>query len=162
MQIKSISEKIFRTSPNKIESNSNQTNPFGVNFKGKMINADVFETAKPSLVANLSEKVSNRSKMITSAIVGSIGDVNQAISRRLDSIVSFGKRMGEKAGNLWAKLNDTKLVINIGNNEDLFRLNLPEPKYRISNLKKLEISDLGSMFEEAVAAREAAWITIKN
>lgn len=157
MQIKSISEKIFKSTPNKIESNCNQTNPFGVNFKGKMINADVFETAKPSLVANLSEKVSNRSKMITSAIVGSIGDVNQAISRRLNSVVDFGTRLKQNANTVWNNINTTlekSLAITIGDAESFLKLRLLGNEYGKHSLKGQELPKLGSMFEDLVAAIE--------
>lgn len=159
MEIKSISKKIFRTSPNKVESNSSHTNPFGVNFKGNMISADVFETtAKSDAALNLVEKVSNRSKMVISAIVGSINSVNQNISSRFNSIVSLGKRIKEKASNAYRYLNETNLVVNIGlsknNTNDLFKLDFwSQGAYSINNLKKKTTSELGEMLEETIAAR---------
>lgn len=149
MEIKSISKKIFKAAPNRIESNSNQTNPFGVNFKGKMITADVFEPAVNK--SSLAEKVSSKSKMVASAIVGSINDVNQAISKRLNSIVDFGKRIKENtAANIsnvkdnlskaWSYINNTNLFVTMGlkNNDNLYR-----PK----NLDKLGCSEKRSIFE---------------
>lgn len=159
MEIKSISKNLFRTSPNKIENSGSHTNPFGVNFKGNMISADVFETAtKSNMASDLMERVSNRSKMVVSAIVGSINSVNQNISSRLNSVVSFGRRIKENAANLCKYLNETKLTINIGLSEktsnDLFRMDLwSQGAYSINKLKKRPVSELESMLEEAVAAR---------
>lgn len=159
MEIKSISKKIFRTTPNKIESNSAQTNPFGVNFKGNMISADVFETtAKSNAALNLVEKVSNRSKMVISTIVGSINSVNQNISSRLNSVVSFGRRIKENAANICKYLNETKLVVNIDLSEkqasDLFKLDFwSQGAYSVNSLKKRTTSELQNMLEEAIAAR---------
>ena len=92
MEIKSISAKLFRTNVNKSENQSNQasnhTNPFGVSFKGNIINADVFEDKK----SDLTEK-QNRGKMLVSTLVGSIGALNATMSNRLNSVVNFCGRV---------------------------------------------------------------------
>lgn len=138
MEIKSISQKIFRTSPKVNENNASHTNPFGVNFKGKMISADVFESAeKTGIVSNIAEKVGNKCKMLTSAIVGSIGDMNSAISSRLNSVVDFGRRVKENINGLglnisgglsrtWDYLNNTNLFITMGLRKNYDRLSLAE------------------------------------
>jgi len=113
MEIKSISHKIFKTSPKTIENNSNHTNPFGVSFKGNMISADVFDSSaenKISFGINLAAKVSNlKSKMAASAFVGSINDMSKAISCRLDKVVDFSKKIGKNAAKLGHWLHNTNL-----------------------------------------------------
>lgn len=157
MEIKSISQKIFKTSPKTIESNSNHTNPFGVSFKGNMISADVFDSSAESKVsfgANIAAKVTNKSKMVASAIVGSINDMNQAISKRLDPIVNFGKRIGESASKAWNYLNNTNLSFKLDasldlvarKTKDLFRVG---NDYSKSHLKKLDPElHIEAMFRE--------------
>lgn len=151
MEIRSISAKIFKTAPGKIESNSAHTNPFGVNFQGNMIKADVFETeAKSNIIGGLAEKVSNRGKMVVSAIVGSMGDMTSAISRRLDSVVSFGKRIGETATKAWSYLNTNNLKLSLEvverKSKELFKLDLGK-EYRVKNLLNLEKTGKMDRFE---------------
>lgn len=149
MEIKSISQKIFRTAPGKIESN--QTNPFGVNFKGNIINADVFQPVKINLV----EKAANKSKMLTSAIVGSINDVNQAIKSRLDSVMAVGRRIKEKSVAAWKFLNEAKLSINFSERvENSIKFIWPNQQYRVENLMELSPkNELRDMLKLAIATR---------
>lgn len=160
MEIKSISNRIFQPAKNKVENNSSQTNPFGVNFKGKMITADVFEPA----ASKLSEKVANKGKLLTSAIVGSINDVNEAIGRRLNSVVEFGRRIRENTSRFaqntknniseaWSYLNDTKLVMNIGNSEPLLSLKRVNNSWNKEMLRQKNVSELEEMFTSLINTR---------
>lgn len=163
MEIKSISQKIFRTSPSKVENNGSHTNPFGVNFKGNMISADVFESSeKQNAAQNVAFKgaemaVKAMNKIKASAFVGSLGDMASAVSARFNSVVDFGRRIKQKAGDICKYLNETKLTINIGlaenKTKDLFRMDFWSPEYSVGALKKRSVSDLEAMFEEAIAAR---------
>lgn len=163
MEIKSISQKIFRTSPSKTETNCSHTNPFGVSFKGNMISADVFETAakKSNLTEGLSglaERVTNKSKMVTSAIVGSMGDMTSAISTRLNSVISFGKRIGENAVKAWSYINTKNLRMSLEiverKSKELFNLDfMPETRYSVKNLMKLDAETLRGELVNAIAAR---------
>lgn len=164
MEIKSISEKIFRTSTNRNENCSNHTNPFGVSFKGNMISADVFETAakKSKLaegVTNLRQGLSERMGKLQAAV--NISAMSESLNRRLDSIVSFGKRIGESVNRAWNYLNNTNLVINIDTAErvskEFFKIDLAsESRYRVKNLldHKEPEKTLRPMFEEIVAIAE--------
>lgn len=150
MEIKSISQKIFRTAPNKIDNNGSHTNPFGVNFKGNMITADVFETAAKKV--NLIERVSNKSKMHSSAIVGSINDVNQAIKSRIDSVMAIGNRIKEKSVEAWKYLNETKISFSLGKIENSIKLILPERTLSKKSLLKMDPeSQIEDMFRLAIA-----------
>lgn len=151
MEIKSISKNFFKTLPSKIENNSNNncnhTNPFGVNFKGNIITADVFVKANSGLV----EKVSNKSKMLTSAIVGSVNSFNQAISSRLNSVVSYGKRLGTEVSEV---LNREISMPNIKNIKDAVMDRISSMhNYSVNNLKKMEVNELENELNNILAVR---------
>lgn len=163
MEIKSISQKIFRTSPSKVENNGSHTNPFGVNFKGNMISADVFESSEKQNVAqNISFKGAEiaakaMNKIKASAFVGSLGDMASAVSARFNSVVDFGRRIKQKAGDICKYLNETNLRINIdlveNKTKDFFRMALWPSEYSLNNLKQKKVLDLGTMLEQTIAAR---------
>jgi hypothetical protein len=150
MEIKSISQKIFRTNLESVENKSNHTNPFGVNFKGKMIkmdalkDADVFESAA-------------KSKLSASTFVGSIGS---AISHRLNSVVDFGKKLGENVSKLWSEAKEYK--IELGSPELRERVSLIRDrisslrKYSDSSLDAKGTSELKVMLTDAIATPVAA------
>jgi hypothetical protein len=145
MEIKSISQKIFKTTSPKIGPNNNQTNPFGVNFNGSMVHMDVFESSSP--------KLANKGKIWASAMVGSI---NESISKRLDSLMAFGRNIRNKSIALWEKAGSIEITLgmpnftNIGNSLKgrISEMN----EYSVRNLKKLETDELGNMFKELVEA----------
>ena len=161
MEIKNISEKIFKTVPNKIQENSAQTNPFGISFKRSIISADVFETAqKINPVKNLADKASDKSRMVVSAIVGSIGNMTSAISTRLDSVVSFGKRIGTKAKKAWkfVKENNLQITFDIVKKQSQkawLEMDFFDSTYKTGNLLKLDTAKLGDMLSETIAERAA-------
>lgn len=160
MRIGSISEKIFKTPSNKIENNSNQTNPFGVSFKGNIINADVFESSEKSNIsfkgAELAAKAGAKCKMLTSALVGSMGNMNFAISKRLNSVVDLGRKMKEKVTGAWKYLNETSLAINFDirpkSSNNPFGVSLSTAE----DLREKPVSKLGDMLQATIAEREAA------
>lgn len=143
MEIKSISQKIFRTSSNKTENGSNHTNPFGVSFKGNIINADVFEEKNTSL-----KEKENRGKILVSTLVGSINSINSAISRRLNSVISFGARIKETTTQLKDKAANLDMSF-LTSRMPAFR-----GKYSVNSLKKCSISQLEEMFKEKLEAME--------
>lgn len=165
MEIKSISQKIFKTSPSKIETNSNHTNPFGVNFKGNMISADVFETSDKSKIsfkgAEIAQQVAKKSKMLHSALVGSMGDLSQAISSRLNRIVDCGRKMTDGVKKAWNYLNTTNLEITLDANlvertsNALARIT-SNNAYSSGRLAKCSVEELGGMFRELATVRISA------
>lgn len=150
MEIKSISKKIFRETPQKIENNSAHTNPFGVNFKGNMISADVFETSKPKvsfkgteLAGKIAEKTAGaRRRLQESALVGSLGNVSKAISTRLNTVAEFGKKVGESAVRAWNYVTTYNLKLELPafdfsvakkTTQDLFKITKSQPEARTTN-----------------------------
>lgn len=151
MEIKSISSisgKLFKTGMNKVEKSenrSNHTNPFGVSFKGNIINADVFEEKNSGLTEN-----QNRGKMLVSTLVGSINSINSSISRRLNSVVNFGRRIGETTSDLWNRARGVDM--------GTFFAGLPDAiggTYSVNNLQKRPVSELGALLTEKITAMEA-------
>lgn len=100
MEIKNISKKIFRTTPSKVENSSNHTNPFGVNFKGNMINADVFEPAFCGTKETIAQKAANKGKLWAAAMIAS-----------MNPIKTFGSRIKSSIVNAWDVANRTEINI---------------------------------------------------
>lgn len=152
MEIKSISSisgKLFKTNSNKIEkceNRSSHTNPFGVSFKGNIINADVFEEN-----SGLTER-QNRGKMLVSTLVGSINSINSSISKRLNSVVNFGRRVGETTANLWNHACKTDMTTFMGNISDKISLG---GTYSVNKLQKRPVSELKALLTDKITAMEA-------
>lgn len=143
MEIKSISQKIFKTSSNRTENNSNHTNPFGVSFKGNIINADVFEEKSPN-------ENQNKGKMFVSTLVGSMNSAMGVMGRRLNSVISFGMRIKETTTNLWDRTRDRASNINM---TEFLTSRIPAftGTYSIRRLQECDVSELRSLFEEKLA-----------
>jgi len=104
ISINSTSKNIFRAATKRVENN--QTNPFGVSFKGKILTADVFENKQAKKI-NFTGISSIKSKMLSSAIVGSINDFASEISTRLNSIANFGRRIRQNASSIGNQISET-------------------------------------------------------
>ena len=83
---------------NQAQENRVQTNPFGITFKGKFVQSDVFESENSktnnstmSLDA-INERLQNAGKLLTSAWVGTINK----FSNLKANVVSFGNTLKEK------------------------------------------------------------------
>lgn len=158
MEIKSIHQKIFRELPKKAQDN-NHSNPFGVNFKGNMISADVFESAtKSNAVGSVVNKAANAGKMVKSAIVGSLGDVSTAISTRLNKVVDFGKRVGETASKAWNYLNTKNVRLELPSLDLSMVEKTTKGWFKFTNdrLETKPVGDLKAMLKEGIEAWEAA------
>lgn len=168
LSINNISKNFFKPAQSthqKVESN--QTNPFGVSFKGNVLTADVFETKKNSKIsftgasANLISKAANKSRMLSSAVVGSINNFGSAIGTRLNTIVNHGRRMGEKVSNLWKQAQSIEININpkaiIEGTEELIASakNSIKSKLQLLNdnnpMRGLPVEDLSARLEAKLA-----------
>lgn len=163
MEVKSISQKIFGT-PKSIDNNSNHTNPFGVSFKGNIISADVFESSEKSnvafkgaeLAAKVGSNLDKMSKLVSSTVVGSIGDMTSAIKTRLNSVVDFGKRIKDTTITAWNYLNTTKLSVTFGAEDTLLGMKIRLTRgdaYEPQNLNGLSLVEKTSLFENAIKAK---------
>lgn len=142
MKIGSISKNLFDIKQKRIENN-NHTNPFGVSFRGNIVAADVFEEQNSSLNTK-----PNKGKIFVSTLVGSM---NSALSTRLNSIVSFGRRAKEKTSSFWQKANDTEINFDMTKISNYLRLNVAPSftgAYNVTNLRKRPVSELENMLQE--------------
>jgi hypothetical protein len=142
LSISKISQSFIKTKPQKIENH--QTNPFGVSYKGNILTADVFEKAGGD---NLVKRISNKSKLLSSVVVGSINKINSAIGTRLNSVVSFGKRIRENVSGLWNQAKNIEISFDMAGIGDVLKSKLPEisSKNSVNNLSKLPIGELEEM-----------------
>lgn len=124
------------------------SNPFGINFKGNVLAADVFEsskTEKSSEVSNPFAKMSNKSKMVASAFVGSMNSFNEMFRSRVNSLISFGRQIRDNISNSWEFAKNTEIKLDFkGLTESIAsRFN---NQYSVNNLLKQPVDDLGAMF----------------
>lgn len=111
LSIAKIGQRIFNAT--KHEQNvARSTNPFAAStFKGNVLTADVFAASKPSVA----EKVSSKSKLMYSALVGSISGIGERINHGVESIVSFCGRMRDGVVGFWNKMNDIEISLDFAN-----------------------------------------------
>ncbi len=119
--------------------NTSATNPFGLTFKGSMIQMDVFESQaskaqkqEESTGAGFQEKFKKAGKLAASAWVSTINRLNSM----KQSMISFGNRVKETTMNTWDKLNKTEISFT-----GLF-------KDSVSNLQKRPVVELEAMLSE--------------
>lgn len=113
-----------------------QTNPFGITFKGTVIQMDVFEKTESGNKAtatspSLKERLQNTGKLLASAWVGTINK----ISSLKTNVIAFGNKIKTST------IDFAKKVQEIGNREvdlDIF-------KYNVSRLQKQPVSELRTM-----------------
>lgn len=117
------------------DDNANlHTNPFGITFKGALIQSDVFESSVAQKPA-LKERFASGTKLLASAWVGTINKFNSMKG----AAISFGKRIKEGTMNTFEKMNNTNIDF------DVFR-------YNVSRLQKLPASELRGMLEKELGA----------
>ncbi len=152
MQISKIDLSLIRrTAPNKANGtetiNKNITNPFGVSFKGNVIQADVFETKKENPF-DLGEK----SKLFASALVSGINNFNASFKSRVNSIISFGKKITNDAVESIKKLGNTEITLDVDSFKETVANKLfPDRQYSVANLTKKPVSELSTMLQSEMA-----------
>lgn len=113
------------------------SNPFGLSFKGNMLQADVFQVKKQD-GPSLKQRVGEKSKLAVSAFVGTINNIG-------NKFVSFGRAIK----NQYKKLNE--IEISFKGIADKFK----NDKYSVNNLMKMPVNELESMMREQIALRGA-------
>lgn len=150
MEIRSISQKIFGTAPASHENKANHTNPFGVNFKGNMITADVF-SSKAEDTQSFTGRITGRvNKLVDALRVGSTG----AFSRMSDRFNSTVSRIRTNAADFWQRARNTEINFGAENLISNVRERFSDMStHSVSRLSKLPVSDLESELNLAIAAR---------
>lgn len=146
MEIRSISQKIFGTTPANHENTANHTNPFGVNFKGNIIMADVFS----STVEKSQSFTGRMNKLVDAVRVGSMNAFSD-VSTRFNSAVS---RVRTRAVEFWDRARSTEINFGAENLINNLRERFSEMStHSVSRLSTLPVSDLESELNLAIAAR---------
>ena len=147
MQLGKISLHTTKITP-KIQENKNSTttnkftsNPFGVSFKGNVIQADVFETAKKA-ASNTS--LAEKGKLFASAVVGGINSFNEAFKSRLNSIISYGKKITTNVFEKIEKIGNTEISFDLSNIANRI---FPDRQYSVKNLSTKSVDELKTMWQ---------------
>lgn len=129
-------------SSNKTEAQKVHSNPFGITFKGTVLQMDVFDSntiKKVDKISEFKEKISNVSKLTASAWVATINKFSNA----KNSAISFGSKLKQDTVDFIDKLNKTKVEFNFD-----FMTN------SVGNLQKRPIGTLEEMFKTELKALE--------
>ena len=147
MKISTTKFELFRPL-SKQERQEVHSNPFGINFKGNVLAADVFESSKAketnSTSSNPFAKISGKSKMIASAMVGSMNSFNEAFRSRINSIISFGRQIKDNIANSWEYAKNTEIKLDFKGLTESIASKFNN-KYSVNNLLKQRVDDLGAM-----------------
>lgn len=160
ISIKNGAVNIFKTISHTNQQNSKHSNPFGISFKGNVLQADVFSSSKPKVQNNetLLGKITDKTKAVKSTIVGGINNFNTELNTRfnngINKVISFGKKIGHNTKELWKKANETNIVWDFsGLTESIknFGTTNDVKTYKVKNLIKQPVGDLEAMFKEELA-----------
>ncbi len=144
MQIGKISLHTTKTNANNKSAAEKQfsTNPFGVSFKGNVIQADVFEGAKNS---SITKNIAEKSKLYASAIVSGINNFNEAFKSRMNSVVSFGKKITHNVFDTLERIGSTEITIDMnGIKNKIF----PDRQYSVKQLSNKSVCELKSLWQD--------------
>ncbi len=124
---------------NNTAKNNVTSNPFGVSFKGNVIQADVFESSKKSSSNGIAEK----SKLFASAVVSGINNFNESFKSRMNSVVSFGKKVTKNVFDSIEKIGNTEISFNMeGIKNKLF----PDRQYSVKNLSEKSVDEIKTIW----------------
>lgn len=112
LSIAKIGQRIFNATKHE-QTVARNSNPFAASsFKvNALTTADVFQSEKPSMA----EKVSSKSKLMYSALVGSISDIGNRINHGIESVKAFCNRAIDGFVGFWNKMNDIEVSVDIAN-----------------------------------------------
>lgn len=149
ISIAKVTTNIFK--PQSADSKqSNHSNPFGINFKGNVLAADVFESSKPKEEASAGNPfagASEKSKLFASAIVGNINSFNNSFKSRMNAIISFGRQVRDNISQSWEKAKNTEITFDFHALADSITNRFNNP-YSVSNLTKRPVSELEAMLRQ--------------
>lgn len=120
---------------NQSETNNSMTNPFGISFKGKVIQMDVFEKTQENkpMSPSLKQRLQETGKLLACAWVGTMNKFSQL----KQNAIAFGNRVKENSINTFNKVKE------FGGQKvefDYF-------KYNVSNLVNKPTSELEEMLK---------------
>ncbi len=121
-------------------TNNLNTNPFGVSFKGNVIQADVFETSNKT---SATEMIAQKSKLFASAVVSGINNFNEAFKSRMNSIVSFGKKITTNVFDTIERIGNTEINLDMSGLKDKL---FADRQYSVKNLTNRPVDELKDLW----------------
>lgn len=133
-----------KTEENKSKAkNAGVQNPFGVSFKGNVIQADVFASSTKS--ENKTSSIAEKGKLFKSAVVSGINNFNESLSSGVNAVVSFGKKVASNVFDTIEKIGST----DVGECCDKLKNKIfPDRQYSVKNLQKKEPEELKALWAD--------------
>ena len=146
-----------------VQQNNEQkhTNPFGLSFKGNVLQADVFSSSKTKTTegTGIGAQIVQKGRAVKSAIVGGINNFNTELKTRFNNginrIVSFGRKLGDSTKNAWRKAKETNYTIDFSGFSESFNgwanmdivdfIKGKGREYSVNNLVKRPVSELRTL-----------------
>lgn len=165
ISIKPGAVNIFRTAQTNHSGQTTETkhsNPFGISFKGNVLQADVFSSSKAKTKEHtgVMDRITEKGRAVKSAIVGGINNFNTELNSRFNNgvnrIISFGKKIGENTKAFWKRANETSYVLDFSvfgenfnqlANKDITEIFGRRNEYSVKELSKHNVGDLETMFK---------------
>ena len=125
------------------------SNPFGVSFKGNVIQADVFETSNKSSQGN---GIVEKGKLFASAVVGGINNFNESFKSRMNAIVSFGKKITTNVFDTIERIGNTEISFDMTGLKEKFDMSnlkdrlFPDRQYSVKNLAARPVDELRGLW----------------
>lgn len=123
----------FKANRENIKANGAQTNPFGITFKGTMLQMDVFESASSKAPNIIAQKMQEAGKLAASAWTTTINK----FSSIKQNVVDFARNIKTSTKEFIHMLNTTNVEFNFS-------------KYSVKNLAKRPVGELGEMLENEI------------
>ena len=139
--------------------NTVSSNPFGLNFKGNVIQADVFETSRKlttGLKEGIRERIVNTGKAFKSNIVSGINSFNEALKSKAGGIIAFGRKAKESINKAIDFANNYDLGAGIQNKlKSVYDSIANRNQYSVKNLVKRPVSELETLLRDELKLVEA-------
>lgn len=132
----------------KTENKTNASNPFGISFKGNVIQADVFQTTNKENTVN---SIKEKGKMFMSAVVGNINAFNNELKSRVNSVVSFGRKVRDNVNNWWQMAKSTEITFDLNELTRFVNEKFNNNPYSVSNLTKRPVNELRDLLNAELA-----------
>ena len=163
ISIKTGSLNIFK--PVQHNNEQKHSNPFGLSFKGNVLQADVFSSTKTKTgeEGGITSTIVEKGRAVKSAIVGGINNFNTELKNRfnngINSIVSFGRKLGSNAKAAWRKAAETNIVFDFNGFSESFKgwanMDIVDfikgynaNSYKVKELTKRPVGELRTMLQD--------------
>lgn len=137
-------EKVSSPKNENSASGKLSSNPFGVSFKGNVIQADVFQSSAKKAASGLGEK----GRLFLSAAASGINCFNEAFKARMNAAAAFCKKITSNIFDRLDKIGSTEIKFDAeGIKDKLF----PDRSFEKSRLLNMPVSEIGAKWRSLAA-----------